>query len=142
MYTIVYIGVIMEIEKNMLYQILIISVLIAIIPLWTIFWQLMLLYPIILFLGLIFLTILRREIRLEDERSIRISEKASEKAVIVFILGSIFLLFSSGFVLFFNRTSNFPGWIIELFASMFQSAFILGVIYLIFYFYYRYTYGG
>lgn len=136
----------MKIEKNMLYQIIIISAIVVSILLWPVFWQLLLIFPIIFFAGVILLVIVRKKANIDDERTLKISEKASEKTIIVFIFGSITLYFISMFILFLFRYSifsdEFPRWILELFGSMFQSALIISIIYLIFYVYYRYIYGG
>ena len=83
----------MKIEKNMLYQISILIGIIISILLCFVFWQLMLIFPIILYGGIILLIIIRRKGHLDDERALKLSEKASEKTIITFIFGSMFLLF-------------------------------------------------
>lgn len=137
----------MKIEKNMLYQIIIIGAIVISILSSLVIWQMFLIFPIFIFVGFILLVIVRKKGHLDDERTLKISEKASEKTIIVFIFGSIMLLFIFGFVLlFWARDPSFSvepfQWILELASSMFQSAFIISVIYLFFYVYYRFIYGG
>ena len=136
----------MKIEKNMLYQILIISAIIVSILLWLVFPLMILAFPIILFIGIILLVIVRKKGYFDDERALKISEKASEKTIIVFVFGSMMLLFTSGLIIYFFPDSigsnTLSRWMLELIGSMFQSALIISVIYLFFYVYYRYIYGG
>jgi uncharacterized membrane protein len=136
----------MNIEKNLLYQILIFSGITISILLWFVIPYLILIFPIILFIGIILLVMIRKKGHLDDERVAKISEKASEKTIIVFIFGSMFLTFIFGSLLILLKDlffkDEFPRWILELTSSMFQSAIIISVIYLVFYVYYRYMYGG
>jgi len=135
----------MNIEKNILYQIIIISAIVISILLWPVFWQLILIFPIILFIGVILLVIVRKKGNIEDERALKISEKASEKTIIVFVFSSIFLafIFSTLLILFTDSLIEDEfRWIFELNASMFTSAIIMSVIYSVFYVYYRYLHGG
>lgn len=136
----------MNLEKNLIYQIIIVSAIVLSILSILIVWQMFFIWPLFLIGGLILLIIIRKNKNIDDERSLKISEKASEKTIIVFIFGSFLLLFISGFITLLFRdlmfSDEFPRVIFECIGSMFQSAFILALIYLVFYVYYRYNYGG
>jgi len=133
----------MNIEKNTLYQIIIVGLIILILLLSFVIYQVVLIYPLVIIAGLILLILIRKKGNIDDERTIKISEKASEKTIIVFIFGSILLLFTSPLlhILTDLKISSYR-WFVEIIGSMFQSAIIMSFIYLVFYVYYRHTYGG
>ena len=136
----------MNLEKYNLYQILIISAIIIPLILCLVIPFLIVIFPIVFFIGIILLAMVRKRGNIDDERAIKISEKASEKTIIVFVFGAILLNFVFGGILVFLKIvifkDGFPDWIFELIGSMFHSAIIISLIYLTFYVYYRYIYGG
>jgi len=137
----------MKLEKYTLYQLSIITAIMLSILLSLLVWHLLIfVFPLITIAGVILILIFRKKGHLDDERTIKISEKASEKTIIVFVFSTLLLLVIGMLFSGLYPDLSFSGGslqlLLDLFQKMFWGTIILSVIYLVFYVYYRYVYGG
>ena len=86
---------------------------------------------------------------MNDERTIKISEKASEKTILVFTIGSILYFFVSMGIMFSlrealisNGLQNIPWYLGQLPSTLLQAGIMIAILYGVFYVYYRVKYGG
>ena len=86
---------------------------------------------------------------MNDERTIKISEKAAEKTLLLYTIGTIvYIIIAMGMLFIFRETwfsnglENIPWFISQLPGSLVQAGLVIAGIYAVFYVYYRGKYGG